>query len=382
MIVSYPGQRGQRFQPEGLDHLSSFAVKQTDRVRLWQRERWVPWIEGFSVNLKSLSKRLHVNPDDALRWSRNGSLDARISDYIQGARWQQAMQLQTGANWFVQFFAQVAEFLHNLPQGTRRIRRLNGPLFRTLVQTRSGELGLVFNKSCDGPRKGTFKKVCPFLNLRANIVQARITSNKDPRHGEKFRKSMQREYEILRTLNHPNILTVSKWLGEFVSKKDGSVRNAYLAEWFPDNLHRLLVREVLSYERRLQIAYQIVLGAEYLHSKYILHRDLKPGNILVNGERIVIGDFGQAIGFYDPQTDVYGTKGFRDPVKGAADSSSDVYSLGKIFELMFPNPLVTLKELIERMVNPERRGRPYLDRVKEALEFFAKEAEVTLNVPS
>jgi serine/threonine-protein kinase len=195
---------------------------------------------------------------------------------------------------------------------------------------------------------------------------------------------MQKEYDILRRLNHPNILKVGEWLGEFRSKKDGSVRDAYLAEWFPDSLQRLMEREVLSYERRLQIVYQIVLGVEYLHSQAIVHRDLKPGNILVKGERVVIADLGQAAGFFDSQgkNPIYGTSRFRDPVEGPANSSSDIYSLGKIFELIFPDSSGQLKELIERMVNPEREGRLHLYKVKEALEFFAKKADVTLNVPS
>lgn len=50
-------------------------------------------------------------------------------------------------------------------------------------------------------------------------------------------------------------------------------------------------------ERIISIFIQICLALEYLHSKKILHRDLKCGNIFLGGEdgrRVVLGDFGIA----------------------------------------------------------------------------------------
>ena len=67
--------------------------------------------------------------------------------------------------------------------------------------------------------------------------------------------------------------------------------------------------------------YQILCGLKYIHSANVLHRDLKPGNLLVNADcELKIADFGLARGFsVDPEenagymTEYVATRWYRAP---------------------------------------------------------------------
>jgi len=106
----------------------------------------------------------------------------------------------------------------------------------------------------------------------------------------------------------------------------------------------------------------IVKGLEFLHSKKIMHRDLKPGNIFVQlGQRdeilkCVIGDFDTAkkVSVKNKAVTIIGTPAFMAPEvltageHGSYDFSADVYSFGMILYVM-----ITLRQ-------PFQGDRPYL----------------------
>lgn len=101
------------------------------------------------------------------------------------------------------------------------------------------------------------------------------------------------------------------------------------------------------------IMYQLLKGLQYLHNANVIHRDLKPGNILLEEDplRVKLCDFGLARRTAAEMTNYVVTAPFRPPelfLKDDPDHSSfsnytpavDVWSLGCIFaELLCPNPL-------------------------------------------
>jgi serine/threonine protein kinase len=62
------------------------------------------------------------------------------------------------------------------------------------------------------------------------------------------------------------------------------------------DLHRIIhSQQALSEEHARYFLYQLLCGLKYIHSANVLHRDIKPGNLLINGDcSLRIGDFGMA----------------------------------------------------------------------------------------
>jgi mitogen-activated protein kinase 7 len=123
--------------------------------------------------------------------------------------------------------------------------------------------------------------------------------------------------------------------------------------------------------------YQILCGLKYIHSANVLHRDLKPGNILVNADcELKICDFGLARGYSDVaeenagfMTEYVATRWYRAPeIMLSFQSYSkaiDLWSVGCI-----------LAELLGG--KPFFKGRDYVDQLNQILHVLGTPAEPTL----
>ena len=110
-------------------------------------------------------------------------------------------------------------------------------------------------------------------------------------------KRLLREVKILRHFKHDNVLGLVDILPPTGAKTDW--KDVYIvSELMDTDLHYIIhSKQSLTDEHFKYFLYQILRGVHALHSAHVLHRDLKPGNLLVNKNcDLKICDFGLARG--------------------------------------------------------------------------------------
>ena len=146
---------------------------------------------------------------------------------------------------------------------------------------------------------------------------------------EAFRARFLRESRLAARLDHPNVVPVYD-----AREEDGELIVAMkLVEG--GDLRRLIDREgPLEPERALLLLGQVADALDAAHAAGIVHRDVKPHNVLVEGERAYLSDFGLAkaiAGTGAGSASVVGTVEYMAPEQWrgeAVDPAADVYSLG------------------------------------------------------
>jgi serine/threonine-protein kinase len=144
----------------------------------------------------------------------------------------------------------------------------------------------------------------------------------------------QQEGAVLATLKHPNIVTV---YGTFLEEHTCAIIMELLSG---GSLRTLMEGETLSLARTRHIILQVLAALEYAHGRGIIHRDIKPDNVMLTGEDAVkVTDFGIARvlgagGTLNTATGTsIGTPLYMSPeqIEGQkVDGRSDLYSLGAI----------------------------------------------------
>jgi len=187
----------------------------------------------------------------------------------------------------------------------------------------------------------------------------------------------KREIRVAGSLDHPNVLRV-------LDSGEVNVFLWYTMPWVQgETLHDLLQREhPLPVSRALAIARGVGAALAYAHAQGVVHRDIKPDNILLEGDQVTVADFGvaQAVSEVHQKLTatgmIVGTPAYMSPEQASGeeeiDGRTDQYALASILYEMVsgdapfkgPTPTATL---MRRFAGPPRPLRPVID-VPEAVE--------------
>ena len=205
----------------------------------------------------------------------------------------------------------------------------------------------------------------------------------DPEDSTVLRRKMLREAQRAGTLSHPNVITIFDVVeADGEGEEDGAF---FIVMEFVEGtgLDARLRKGPVPLAEAVGIVEQIASALDHLHSRGIIHRDVKPANVLVTDDgRVKITDFGVARSA-DPsatlETEIYGTPHYMAPEQvraGMVDARTDVFALGVlVYEMLTgTRPFlgatvaeVTHNILYGRLQAPNLRGAPLPEPLQEVL---------------
>lgn len=176
-------------------------------------------------------------------------------------------------------------------------------------------------------------------------------------------------YKMLLNVSCPNLPQIME-----VGEKDG--RTVLLEEYVQgDTLSDILEGGLLTTSEAKQITRQLCSALWVLHSKGVVHRDVKPDNVIMRGKNAVLIDF-DASRIYktatQEDTQILGTTGFAAPEQyglSQSDGRADIYALGVLLNIMLTGEHPSRKlaggrmgRIVQRctMVNPAKRYKNIL----------------------
>jgi len=141
--------------------------------------------------------------------------------------------------------------------------------------------------------KGTFGIVYEVKNEETNELLAIKKVYQD-------NKYKNRELQIIKELNHPNIIKLKSYFFTKGENEDETYLSCIM-EYFPETLSNIIRTYAKQYKQMEDIyvklySFQMIKSLAYLHGKGICHRDIKPQNILIDLEthKLKLCDFGSA----------------------------------------------------------------------------------------
>ncbi len=155
---------------------------------------------------------------------------------------------------------------------------------------------------------------------------------------EQFRRRFQREMQIAASIDHPNVVGI-----HYAGEQDGFL---FLAMDYVhgEDLRQLILRDgAVDPARAVGILTQVGFALDAAHAKGLVHRDIKPGNVLLTirdgDERAYLTDFGLAkrsstLAELTVAGSIVGTADYMAPEQVRGDPSdvrTDIYALGCVF---------------------------------------------------
>jgi tetratricopeptide (TPR) repeat protein/predicted Ser/Thr protein kinase len=159
-----------------------------------------------------------------------------------------------------------------------------------------------------------------------------------------------REISVVAHLEHPHIVSL------YDSGEIDGIPYYIMSYVEGEPLDSLLQREKqLPIDQAVEITCQVAAALHYAHDRGVIHRDVKPQNVLLSHGQALVADFGVAVAFEGADTEhltgtgmAVGSPEYMSPEQGAGsdelDRRSDIYSLGCVlYELLIGQPPFTAR---------------------------------------
>ena len=217
----------------------------------------------------------------------------------------------------------------------------------------------ILEKIGTGGMSDVYKAKCHKLNryVAVKVLKQEFSEN------ENFVSKFRIEAQAAASLMHPNIVNVY----DVGAENDIYYIVMELVEG--NKLKKYIERKArLSYKEAVSIAIQVSMGIEAAHNNHIIHRDIKPQNIIISREgKVKVTDFGiaKAATSNTITSNVMGSVHYTSPEQargGYSDEKSDIYSLGiTLFEMLTgrvpfngeTTVAIAIKHIQEEMTSPK-----------------------------
>lgn len=167
-----------------------------------------------------------------------------------------------------------------------------------------------------------------------------------------------REPRLLHQFRHPNLVRIH----DAVVSDEGVLRvvDIYMPHYRDGSVYDALLNGPLPTQRAVLICRDVLGALSYVHdSHHVVHRDVKPANILLDDDRALLTDFGSAarLGPGDEAPSSLGRSPLYEPPEGRSTVRGDIYAMGvTLFEMLngsFPYDELDYAMVVRRL----QRGR-------------------------
>ncbi len=223
----------------------------------------------------------------------------------------------------------------------------------------------LLEKIGDGGMAVVYKGKDKLLNRYVAVKILRPEFTKDATFVENFK----RESQAAAGLSHPNIV------GVYDVGREGNINYIVMELIEGDTLNKIIEREApMDYRKVIDISKQVASALRIAHKNKIIHRDVKPHNIMVTNDGVVkLADFGIARAINDATlstgSKIVGSVHYFSPEQARGnyvDERSDIYSLGIVMYEMLTgkvpfdgdNPVTVALKHINEEITPPRELEP------------------------
>jgi tRNA A-37 threonylcarbamoyl transferase component Bud32/ActR/RegA family two-component response regulator len=288
----------------------------------WPGGRGIDWLRdlaarpGFAPIIFLSEQADDADAKQALAYGAHAALSKSKIDHsrlLDAFATAAGKQMQARADWRTSVAAKEAQrFGEAFIRGYRRVRRLAAGPVSELYLAESEQAGALV------------------------VLKVARDQREENELDSSFRRFLQ-EYEIVQRIRHPGVVRLYD-LGV-------SDQHAYLVmEYFREGDLRRRMRAGLTPRESLRIALEVARALHGIHQAGVLHRDLKPGNVMIRDDgSLALIDFGLAKDAVlalevTGHGTIFGTPHYMSPEQGHGeriDGRSDLYSLGvMLFEML------------------------------------------------